>query len=270
MNERDEQRRTHASGGESRSEHPRPPTGQYASEPYPGQIGARYVAARKERHDPDPRPAPTSRQVAGEQNSKEGGHILGVKILRDRPPNPRVGREEHQADACQRGGFDARPAASGYFTQPSESDRLRPHDREILHPEQGNAMWPDPVHQRQRPHHELGVDSPERDSHRATKRVQVTVRDQEPWLVVEREVLGKREVAVQERAPEKESGQLDAQQDKTDTSHPVQRRECWRRPVLSGGRGRGGHAPHARNLTARMGEYPYGKKDVGLTRLASK
>lgn len=139
-------------------------------------------------------------------------------------------------------------------------------------------MGKDPVQQGQRPHDELGVILPEGKVADRIVRIQVTVRDEVPGLLILREVRGERETAVKQRAPAGETGQLESQHQVADPAHLTQV-TGWRVGWLMGwrvgwligwligwrGAGRGGSGlrhgcrfAHQRNLTARMGEYPYG------------
>src|SRR5580692_2287623 len=124
-------------------------------------------------------------------------------------------------------------------------------------------MRPGPVEKGQRPHDELAVVLPERAGSDRVDRVENAVRDQVPGMLILREVDRQRVPVAEDHAPGQEAGHLEAEHEVAKAADAQQharwlvQRPGWRGPGLAmaaGGTDRG----HEPNLTARIGEYPYG------------
>ena len=244
VDDRDEQHREDAQERHHGPTPARAPAGDQDADAEPEDIGTGHVAAGQQRQHPDPGPAAVVPQVPGQQRDEQHGQAFSVEVEGDRPPGPRVDQEQDEPGTREPARVASRAVPFRHLTQPEESHQFRADHSDVLQPEQLQAARKDPVQRGQGPHDEFGVVLPEREVADCVVRVEVAVRDQEPGLLVLREVRGEGEVPVKQRAPPGEAGQLQSQGQETDPAHAAQHgTRCAVAALAPDGR-RGGERPH--------------------------
>ncbi len=231
----DEGRVGDADHGERDAAPPVPAPRQDAAHPNAEHVYRCGPAAGQDRRDPPPHPAPPIGQIPRQQHRERQGHGFHVEVERDRPPQPRADQEKQETcrDQPRRGAVAPAPAREA--AHPAEGDGLRRDHADVLQPEQRQAVRAQPVEDGQRPDGKLRVVAPERHGLDRCARVQVTMRDQVPGLVVDRKVPRQRVPVVKQGAPGAETDELDSQDGVADRPHPAGQRKSSCGLMLGGG-----------------------------------
>ncbi len=153
--------------------------------------------------DPDPRPTvvPQPEVPAGEDDEQRGDG-LDVEVEQERLVDARVGDDHgERGDADRQGDHPVDPAALEDLGDPQVGHEPARGHGQVLDPEEDHRLGVHHVEQGQRPDDQFEVVPDERDvvEPDGVERVEVTLADQGPRLVVRREVGGEVRPVVEER-----------------------------------------------------------------------